>query len=179
MQADFIEHIQAFTARNSVTASATRSQGAPGIAEAAREHLRLVPLQAFAVRSRAVSGGALDAQTKLLEAALPRAGRSWGLSRKLLNIFLRNALYTVYLRNAFHLAHAERWYEVPLDGVVAERVAREPEGRTLPAWPGVKHLERTESEELQEAFRKLARRLGVAPVHLDALYWGGDRNRAG
>ena len=178
MKANFIEHVQTFTARGSVTASATRGQGAPRIAERARERLRAVALGAFAVRSRGAFDQVLELETERLKSALPAAGRSWGLSRKLLNIFLRDSLYTIYLRESFGLARAEEWFEVPLDSVVTNRLAQEPEGQELPAWPGVKHLTPTESAIYQHAFRMVARRLGVAPVHLDAWYWGGDRDPA-
>lgn len=167
---DFIAHIQTFTARSSVTASATRGQGASGIAASAREHLAQISLRDFAVRSQLSFARVLDRETERLTAAIPRLGRSWGLSRKLLNIFLRDSLYTAYLRDAFALDRAEPWYEVPLDGVVAVRVAHEPEGAALPEWPGVKHLTPVESEAYQRAFRAVAHRMQVAPVHLDAWY---------
>jgi len=41
------------------------------------------------------------------------------MARKLLNIYLRNALYSTYLREAFELDTAEHLYEVPLDSIVA------------------------------------------------------------
>ena len=55
-------------------------------------------------------------------------------------------------------------------------VAREPEGAALTEWPGVKHLTPRESEAYQRTFRAVAQRMRVAPVHLDAWYWGGDRS---
>ena len=176
MSPEFVAHIQTFTARSSVTASATRGQGASGIAASAREHLAGISLRDFAVASQLSFTRVLDRETDRLSAAIPRAGRSWGLSRKLLNIFLRDSLYTAYLRDAFALDRAEPWYEVPLDGVVALRVAREPEGAALTEWPGVKHLTPRESEAYQRTFRAVSQRMRVAPVHLDAWYWGGDRN---
>lgn len=178
MRPDFIAHVQTFTARSSVTASATRGQGAPGIAVCARDHLSTVPLRDFSVQSHAAFERVLDRETRRLAAAIPELGRSWGLSRKLLNIFLRNALYTVYLRDEFDLARAEPWFEVPLDSVVADRDSREPEGESLPDWPGVKHLTVAQSAAFQDVFCAVARRLSVSPVHLDAWYWGGDRGPA-
>jgi hypothetical protein len=115
----------------------------------------------------------LNRHTELLRHACPATGRSWGLARKLLNIYLRNALYTSYLRDAYRLHLAEQWYEIPLDSIVAKRLRAEVRG--LPRWPGVKHLRPAVSVLYQEAARSAAAKLGVAPVHLDAVWWGGPR----
>lgn len=178
MDATFIRHVQAYTARYSVSASAARGQRSPGLVAAARDHLRDVRLRAFAARAQAPFQRALDRETQLLMRALPGGGRSWGLARKLLNIFLRNALYTSYLRDHFGLAVAERWFEVPLDSIVALRLRRELPGASTPRWTAVKRLTPVNSTAFQAACRELARGHGVAPVHLDALYWGGDRQVA-
>lgn len=91
----------------------------------------------------------------------------------MLNILLRNALYTSYIRDAYGLGAAERWCEVPLDGVIARRVRSEMPGSALPRWRGVRHVTPELSREYQEVCRQLAMRRECAPVHLDAVFWGG------
>jgi hypothetical protein len=173
MHRGFIPHIQVYVARYSVSASAARGQRSPGLVRVAREHLAAVPLRVFAASSHARFRGALDRETERLRRALSRGAHSWGVARKLLNIFLRNALYTSYLRDWYHLDVAEDWYEIPLDSIVAKRLRGDMRG--LPRWPGVKHLTPAISALYQEAAREAAAGRGVAPVHLDAVWWGGSR----
>jgi hypothetical protein len=175
MNQHFIRHIHQYVARYSVSASAARGQRAPGLVGAARKYFSDVPLRSFAVTSESRFRRNLNRHTEQLRTELPRGGRSWGMSRKLLNIFLRNALYTGYLCERYHLDGAEDWYEIPLDSIVAERLRKEAEPRELPRWPGVKHLTPETSELYQAVARRTAKRLGVAPVHLDAVWWGGSR----
>ena len=107
---------------------------------------------------------------ELLQGSLPKSGRSWGLARKLLNIFLRDSLYTGYLNKAYGLRAAERFLEIPLDSITAERIReRMPE---LPRWPGVRHLGPELSAAYQAAALRLAAKQGVRRVHLDAYWWG-------
>jgi|TARA_Y100000294_G_C8386714_1_gene269043 hypothetical protein len=49
-----------------------------------------VNLARFATRDRAAFNRPLDGHTLRLMAKLPERGASWGLARKLLNIFLRD-----------------------------------------------------------------------------------------
>src|SRR5438309_2039564 len=118
MDRDFIRHIHIYVARYSVSASAVRGQRAPGLVAAARKYLAEVPLRTFALRSHSRFLRNLDTHTEQLRGALPHGARAWGVARKVLNIFLRNALYTGYLRERYHLDVAEEWYEVPLDSIV-------------------------------------------------------------
>ena len=170
---DFIDHIRIYTARYSVSASAARGQRSPGLVSAARAHIGALPLRDFGVASQNRFMSALDRHTELLRRACPPAARRWGLARKLLNIFLRNALYTSYLRHAYRLHLAEEWYEIPLDSIVAKRLKVEVGG--LPRWVGVKHLTPGVSVLYQEAARTAAAKLRVPRVHLDAMWWGGPR----
>jgi hypothetical protein len=59
--------------------------------------------------------GALVRSTKDLQAALPPTSRYWGIARKVLNIFLRDCLYTRYLDTSYHLHSNEDLFELPLD----------------------------------------------------------------
>jgi hypothetical protein len=130
--------------------------------------LNLAP---FGTNNQRVFSRRLDTTTLRLQNRLPKRAASWGLSRKLLNIFLRDALYTKYLSRQYGLAAAERFFEVPLDSITAKQIRLlVPE---LPRWPGVKYLDQDLSTAYQAAAQRIARKKGMARVHLDAYWWGG------
>jgi hypothetical protein len=74
---------------------------------AAREHLRGLDLNRFGVDEPRTFENELDRATEGLRRVLPRDAQHWGLARKVLNIFLRDCLYTSYLCEAFQLTRIE------------------------------------------------------------------------
>src|SRR5688572_15644746 len=131
--------VQSRTARIAVSASAVRGRGHSGAVEAARRFMRKLDLSQFGSSPRAFRR-ALDKETRALLAKLPRGARRWGMARKLLNIFLRDCLYTTYLEAAFNLRKTEASFEVPLDSITALSLKRIAGRGGLPRWPGVKHV---------------------------------------
>jgi hypothetical protein len=163
-----IRQLQLREARLAVGPSTVRGQPS-GTAAKARQALLAVKLGPFGTRDHAAFCRALDRETSRVRRALPQP--SWGLARKILNIFLRGCLYNVYVRDHYHLDRAEAWYEVPLDQLVAtnlERLCREGE---VPTWYTVKALEAQASAEYQRAAERLASARRIARVHLDAFLW--------
>jgi hypothetical protein len=104
--------------------------------------------------------------------ALPQAGRSWGVARKLLNIFLRDSLYTCYLREGYNLTLAEGSFEIPLDSISSQQILRLPSAVRLPKWPRVKYLTADVSDKYQGVAQSEADRRGMNRVHLDTIWWG-------
>jgi hypothetical protein len=90
----------------------------------------------------------------------------------LLNIFLRDALYTGYLSDYYGLSSTEQFFEVPLDSISGKAIRKCRSGARLPRWPGVKHLDYQTSAQYQSAIRSEAKVRGIAPVHLDTFWWG-------
>jgi len=172
LKATFLPMIQHRAARVAVGASAARGQGAPGLVLAAREFLSEVPLERFSVSDERAFRRRLDRVTLELMVTLPRRGRSWGISRKLLNIFLREALYTRYLENAYRLRRIESFLEVPLDSITARGIRTASPKGSQPRWRGVRHLTVEDSDRFQATAKDLAQTYGVARVHLDAMWWG-------
>jgi hypothetical protein len=113
--------------------------------------------------------------TVSLQKSLPEGAQHWGVARKVLNIFLRDALYTVYLREAFHLAEAERHFELPLDSVTGRQLCAAV-GEQLPRWSGVRHLTAELSERYQRHAALVADAHGTYRVHLDAYWWSVSRD---
>lgn len=175
-QADFLHAVQSRGARIAVGASAARGGGNRGVVPAAREYLRDINLSAFGTARAGAFRVALNRHTDQLRRRLPRRAQHWGLARKLLNIFLRDCLYTTYLNTAYHLDRGEDFYELPLDSITASRLRREAGGRTLPVWPGVRHVTPKTSKEFQKFAAALARGQEIARVHFDAVYWSVGRD---
>lgn len=167
---EFLEAVQGRCARVAVSASAARRQGASGVVAAARKHLTHAALREFGTSEPAEFRACLDEATAKLQRRLPSGARHWGLARKLLNIFLRDALYTAYLRDEFHLDRAEALFELPLDSITAGRL-REAAGNAVPRWLGVRHLTPADSDEFQAAALECAAGRRIARVHLDAFWW--------
>ena len=173
---ELLSAIQSHAARGSVGPSTVRGRGNAGTAKAARAFLRSIDLTTFGSGSGAFIV-ALDHSTEELCAALPRAARHWGVARKVLNIFLRNCLYTRYLNATFRLDLTEDLFELPLDSITALNLKRAAGRGALPPWPGVKHLSGTLNAQFQAAAAEEAAKLGIARVHLDAVWWSVSRDR--
>lgn len=173
MRRDFLKAVRVYVARSSVTASALRGR-AKGTVGAAREFFGCLPLKQFGVERASLFYTRLDIATEALRLSLPKTERYWGVSRKALNIFLRNAFYNTYLNERYRLSKAEWLYEVPIDSIVAKELHLRTPGK-LPKWQGVMHLRPEQNQLYQEEARRVANKDRMARVHLDVDWWGGDR----
>jgi hypothetical protein len=166
-----LREIQRRTAMVAVGATTVHGAGGAGTVAAARAHLARLNLRRIVVRSEKRFRNALDRETLALARALPRGSRHWGLARKLLNIFLRDALYNVYLSNAYAITRIERWLELPLDSHVGKNLQLEMRGVFVPKWKTIKGLTPNLSASFQAIARTVAEAKGIAPVHLDLFLW--------
>ena len=170
-----LHQIRSRIARVAVGPSTVR--GTPrGTAQAARRFLAQVPLRSFRARNRVAFVKSLDRETTRLQAALPARGRRWGVARKLLNIYLRDCVYSAHLRSAYSLGQIEPFCEVPLDSITAKKLRGSADGAALPAWPGVGRLTPTVSAHYQAVATQIARARKLRVVHLDAFWWSEDRD---
>jgi len=169
-----VELLQAFqsrAARIAVGASTVRGRGNSGVVAASRRYLRELDLRKFGQPSKLGFTKALDMGTYGLLNALPQCARHWGLARKVINIFLRDCLYTTYLDTAFALRKNKPYFELPLDSITAGHLKRVAGRGKLPAWPGVKHLTESLIAKFQDAATVEAVRIGIPRIHLDAIWW--------
>jgi hypothetical protein len=120
----------------------------------------------------------LDEATDELRRELPKQARSWGLARKLTNIFLRDALYTTYLCEEFGLNVAEKFFEIPLDSITSRHLRESAGVGVLPRWEGVKYLKVDASDRYQAYADEIARDWEIPRVHLDTYWWGGRAGTA-
>jgi hypothetical protein len=174
-RSDFHALVQNRLAQIAVGASTARNMGPKGTVDGAREFLAALPIDEFSTTSEALFKLALDQRTAELQCALPREferGGRWGVARKFLNLFLRDAFYTTYTRERFRLKQIEGFLEVPLDSHVANWLRRR--NSALPRWVSVVSLTPEQNSIFQEYAAELARGTGKARVHLDLQAWRND-----
>lgn len=167
----FISTLRRRTASAAIGASTIRRMGPKGTVKRARAFLAGLNLTQFQVDSKREFAQALNSATDSFLSALPRKARYWGLARKLLNIFLRDAAYNRYLSQRFALWSVERWMEVPLDSHVGKQLCASAAGKDLPPWKTVIGLESETSAKFQKVATTVARQMGVTRVDLDVYYW--------
>jgi hypothetical protein len=168
--------IQSRAARLAVGASTVRGRGNAGVVAVSRSFLRTVDLRAFGPAAPVPFGEALDQLTEELRRRLPRRARHWGIARKVLNIFLRDCLYTTYLEEEYSLRQTESLLELPLDSITVRQLKRAAGRGMLPLWPGVKHLTPALSASFQRAAAIEAGKRNIRRVHLDAIWWAAERD---
>lgn len=166
----FIESMQRRVATIAIGPSTVRGQGSDGVVSAARAFLETLNLAKFATDRPDRYRAALDRATTALQAQLPGPAASFGLARKCLNIFLRDALYNHYLRAAFGLEVAEPLLELPLDSFVAKNL-HETSPNDCPRWTTIRGLSEADSDLYQRVASRVAARQGMMRVHLDLYLW--------
>ncbi len=134
------EMIQEFYAK-ALAGTTLRNMGPEKTVERAREYLKGIDLVEIGKAGKAGFRALLDCHTEKLANRLPgKQGETWGIARKSLNLFFRDAVYNHYLRKRYGLASVEAALEIPLDSNVSDRLHAEPEGENLPTWGTVKRL---------------------------------------
>lgn len=114
----------------------------------------------------------LERQTLAMQDAVLAGGRPmlWGFARKVLNIFMRDALYNHFLRSAYALDRFERQMQLPMDRHCAEGL-RKRSGIVCPEWRTIRDLQEAEHSEWQRVAIHHAEQQGTYPVHLDVILW--------
>jgi hypothetical protein len=168
--------LRAHQARVSVGITTVRGQGI-GVLHAARDFLAdadRLDLAGFQVSAESRFLARLDQATEALRRALPGRAGTWGLARKILNIYLRDCHYSRFLCAAYRLESIEHLLEVPLDGVVGRRLRElaDARGAVVSPWRSIRGLTREDSDRYQRFARALAAEAGHARVHLDLTIWG-------
>ena len=145
--------------------------------KAARTFLEHLDVHAFSSGPEAKFKKVLDHATQELQNYFPKEAPNWGAARKVMNIYLRDVLYNSFLSRHYGFQRTERWLEVPLDSLVAKGLIGDFKPQLLPKWRTIKNLTPADHSAFQAAARVIARRRGVARVHLDLYYWRVEQVR--
>ena len=167
----FISQMQKKVAITSVGSSVVRGQP-KGTIDTVREFLGQIRLDRIPKNQFQEW---LNRQTRRMTNKPRKESIPWGVARKSLNLFLRDALYNRYLHTEYRLGLLEQTLEVPLDGVVGRHLIRKQEVQKLSAWLGLKHLTKEQNQDYQEVAAELAHCKKVARVHLDIFVWPNNR----
>jgi len=176
---DFLKVVQEFVSVDSIPSSALRGQKKGTIGEA-REFCASIDLSELSSLDEEEEFRAkLDEMTRALLKKMGLTDKGWGVARKGINLFLRNALYNHYLREEYNLSRVERCFESPIDGVVAGVLREKCEECELPRWPYLKNLSKEVHEEYQRCIRTIAKDSeDMLPVHVDAYLWTRMRKKS-
>jgi len=172
---DFYSTVQRSVAVTALGPSSLRNQGASGVIHSAQEFLAALDLSVFNGSKAVMFDAQLNSITDRLKLALPKKARNWGAARKALNLFLRDALYNHYLAKEYHLHRIENRMEIPLDSAVARGLKKLSNRPELPVWPGLKKLTPSISTQFQSFAENVAKKRGLARVHLDIYLWLEER----
>jgi hypothetical protein len=169
---ELIKAIQNLEVNLSINQSAARNMGENTVKEA-QDLLRNLDLRSFVSDCEEAFRKRLDEVTVEFSGKL--SNKSWGATRKFLNIFLRAAVYNRHLCDYYDLAMVEPFLEVPLDSQVAKALRNAGNtaegGLFLPAWRTIIGLKPEISQKYQDVVSKVAKAKCLARVHLDAWYW--------
>jgi hypothetical protein len=172
-----IEAVQWRLAVVAIGQSTVRGKGRSGVADAAHEFLRGLPLVKFAVEKEKTFVKQLDWATEELVERFPEDAQHWGLARKCLNIFLADAFFNRYTYEEFGLASAEPFFEIPLDSITGKYLRkRNPED--APRWTTIKDLNHETSDAYQDLAAEMAKAKNMTRVHLDIFLWVRGRKAA-
>lgn len=180
MNDEFIKMMVRRVVEVAVSGQALRNQGAPGVVDAAKDHLLEIDLREWAQLDAGSFGPRLDAETAALVEKLPADARSWGAARKAINLVLRDAVYSADLCDHFSLRPLRPVLELPLDKHVGAGIAEDAVkfNLSVPAWKQIKTLAPSTSATYQDAASTIATRRGIHRVDLDLYYWRASGTKA-
>ncbi|MGA9292575.1 MAG: hypothetical protein WBV81_08275 [Ignavibacteriaceae bacterium] len=80
-------------------------------------------------------------------------------------------MYNTYLNKYYSFYKVEKYLEVPLDSYTIKGIKRDSNSNSIPRWKGIKYLRPEENTIFQNLAKVIAKRKGIARVHLDLMYW--------
>jgi hypothetical protein len=169
---DFLKTMQQFVATTAIGTSALRNQG-KGSHDAVRKVLSDFDLSSLKNMGKDEYTEWVDTKTDSVLCCWKGKSQPWGAARKSVNLFMRDALYNQYLNSEYIISGIEQWMEIALDSKVSMGLRNR--FKSLPRWPGLRHLKHDVSDQYQECAQKLADENGIHRVHLDIWLWLENR----
>jgi len=173
MKIPSIDKVQKRMANISIGPSTLRGQP-KGTIKIAREFLMNFNLNIFnEINSEDDFLNKLDEQTRLLQEKIP--SKSWGISRKALNLFLFQSAHDIYLCEKYNLKRLIPFFEVVLDNPNSKRILAIAEGEGIfLIWRNIKSLKKDENYQIQNFAKKIASERNYERCYLDLDFWRGE-----
>lgn len=176
----FIDFVQKRIANISASPSAVRGQP-EGTKNKAIKYLESIKLHDFSnINDENKFKNLLDEHTALLREQLP--SKSWGIARKVLNIFLFQATQDINLNKKYALDKIIAFLEVPLDNPNAKtlmKIAKNNDKELYKGlkWESISKLECKMSMKFQDyATRYAKQKYGKERCYLDVYWWASEEN---
>ena len=101
-----------------------------------------------------------------------RTGRRFHLEDPAAGFLSSRLFINRYLSAEHGLDCIQKWLEIPLDSIVADKLKKDAGRRSrLPVWKGLRNLKKDDSKKFQDHARELAARESSQRVHLDVVLW--------
>lgn len=160
-----------------IGASTVRGQNYPGLLNKSRMILTKIDVNTFyKALNNYTYNNFLDRETlKFIKAFGKSKKPSWGITRKILNLYFRDLVYNSYISGYYrfniHDKSKLNQMEVPLDSFVARGINDNKQGLSLPKWTTIKDLKSELSLLYQQSASEKANALNIARPHLDLFLW--------
>ena len=166
--------IQKRTANISVGSSTVRGQPKDTVKNA-RNYLKKINLKNFSNVNEHQFRTVLDEHTEKLKNELP--SHSWGIARKVLNIFLFQVTHNIILNKKYTFDNIIAFLEVPLDNPNAKKIKgfAKLHGKNLD-WKNIYSLRPEVSKEYQKYARQYASQKECERCYLDLYWWRSENN---
>jgi hypothetical protein len=171
MRDDFLKVVQTREANSSIGASTLRGQP-KGSIEITRNFLKKLDFNIFNnVNSESEFLGILDQQTDLLKEKIP--SKSWGISRKALNIFLFHAINNIFLNKEYNLNKIIPFLELTLDNPNAKKLKELSGNKKIDfGWINITKLTKEPNSKIQDFAKKIAKeKYDCERCYLDLYFW--------
>jgi len=165
-----IELIQKRIANISVGSSTVRGQPKETV-KITRNYLGSINLQSFSdIKDQTQFNILLDKHTEALKKQIP--SKSWGISRKVLNIFLFQASHDIILNRKYALDCIISYLELPLDNPNAKRLVKYARLKNIRLnWNNIYSLKHETSKLFQDFAKEYAHdKYDCERCYLD-IYW--------
>jgi len=86
-------------------------------------------------------------------------------------------LYNTYLNKQYSFNKIVKYLEVPLDSCTIKGIREDCKSDSIPRWKGIKYLKPEDNKIFQNLAKDIAKRKGIARIHLDLIYWRASKDR--
>ena len=176
MNEEFLKLVQAREINSAIGASTLRGQP-KGTVSITQEFLKNLDLDIFKeIDLESEFLEKFNEQTNLLKDKI--FSRSWGISRKALNIFLFHGINNIFLNQRYNLNKIIPFMELTLDNPNAKRLIKKEKEKGIELnWINITKLSKEDSDKLQDFAKSVAKEHGCERCYLDLYFWRGNMEK--